>query len=818
LTGAFERSPSGNNRSFQDGALLLMKGKKVVMAPKFKGTINLDVRDSVPDWEPYAQPKAPDGSPNVIFLVWDDTGIGALEPFGGPIQVPNMKRLADNGLRYTQFHTTAICSPTRAAMLTGRNHTTVGMACIAEATTGFPGSNGHIPFETATIAEILGERGYNTYMLGKWHCVAEDETNMASSKRNWPTGRGFERYYGFLGGETNQWYPDLVQDQQFVEQPYGPEDGYHLSKDLVDHAIGMVADAKQVAPDRPFFMYFCPGANHAPHHVAPEWADQYKGVFDMGYEKIRETILAKQKEMGIVPKNTELTPINPLGDLTSVDGKPFPPGDLVRPWDSLSEDEKKLFVRMAEVYAGYCTYTDHEIGRFIDYLESIGELDNTLFFVISDNGASGEGGPNGSVNENNFFNSVPDDMAENLSLLDKLGSTETYNHYPTGWAMAFNTPFKLFKRSTWEGGVCDPLIVHWPKGIAAKGELRDQYTHCIDIVPTVYEVLGMELPDEVKGYTQWPLEGTSFKYSFDDGKAKTQKPSQFYVMLGTRALWRDGWKVDALHAGAPSDWGHFSSDKWALYHVDEDRSEMHDVGDANPDLRAELIDLWYFQAGQYFGLPLEDRTAVEILTTARPQMSSPRDRYVYFPNTLEVPEAVAVNVRGRSFKIAADVTLDKNAEGVLFAHGHHFGGHALYIKNHKLKYVYNFLGQIEQMIVSDVDVPTGECILGVEFDKESLRSIRNAPMPNQCVGSAALYINDKKVGELTEMYTQLGKFALCGEGLNIGKDGSAPVTDDYPGSRPWAFIGGTIRNVTVDVSGEAYKDFELELAAMFNRD
>jgi arylsulfatase len=336
----------------------------------------------------------------------------------------------------------------------------------------------------------------------------------------------------------------------------------------------MVADAKQVAPERPFFMYFCPGANHAPHHVAPEWADEYKGVFDMGYETIRETILAKQKDMGILPENTELTPINPLGEMTSVDGKPFPPGDLVRPWDSLSDDEQKLFVRMAEVYGGYCTYTDHEIGRFIDYLESIGELDNTLLFVISDNGASGEGGPNGSVNENNFFNSVPDDMADNLALIDKLGSVETYNHYPTGWAMAFNTPFKLFKRSTWEGGVCDPLIVHWPKGINAKGELRDQYTHCIDVVPTVYEVLGMELPEEVKGYTQWPLEGNSFKYSFEDGKAKTQKPSQFYVMLGTRALWRDGWKVDALHAGAPSDWSHFALDKWALYHVDEDRSEM----------------------------------------------------------------------------------------------------------------------------------------------------------------------------------------------------------------------------------------------------
>jgi arylsulfatase A-like enzyme len=798
------------------------------MGKQFKGTINLDIRDSIPDWEPYEQPKALKDAPNVLFIVWDDTGFGAFEPFGGPIEIPTMKRLADGGIRYTQFHTTAICSPTRAAMLTGRNHTTVGMACIAEATTGFPGMNGHIPFETATIAEVLSEKGYNTYMCGKWHCVAEDETNMASSKRNWPTGRGFERYYGFLGGETNQYYPDLVQDQQFVEQPSDPvsyeewvkgEKGYHLSADLVDHAIAMIADAKQVAPERPFFMYFCPGANHAPHQCPKEWADKYKGKFDMGYEKIREQILANQKRMGILPESTELSPMNPLAKLKSVDGKPFPMVDTVRPWDSLSEDEKKLFARMAEVYAGFCSYTDNEIGRLIDYLEETGELNNTLIIVSSDNGASGEGGPNGSVNENNFFNSVPDDMKFNMTMLDRLGSQEAYNHYPNGWAMAFNTPFKLFKRETWEGGVCDPMIVHWPKGIQARGELRDQYTHCIDIVPTVYECLEIELPEEVKGYTQWALEGTSFKYSFNDADAKTIKPSQFYMMLGTRALWRDGWKIDAIHAGAPSDWGHFAEAKWALYNTEKDRSEVHDVADQHPELVKEMVAMWHFQAGKFFGLPLDDRTAVAVLTTPRPQMSPPRDRYVYFPNTLEVPEAVAVNVRGRSFKIAAEVTIEKpDAEGVLFAHGHEFGGHALYLKDGKLKYVYNYLGQSEQMITSDVNIPTGKCVLGIEFVKERYLSIRNSPVPNQCMGSATLFINEKKVGELKGMKTQLGKFALCGEGLNIGRDGGCPVTHDYPGDRPWKFERGKIKQVIVDVSGEPYLDLELEAMAMMSRD
>ena len=766
------------------------------MASKpFKGVINLDVRDSVPDWEPYEQPKAPAGAPNVIFIVWDDTGFGALEPFGGPIEVPNMKRLADSGLKYTQFHTTAICSPTRAALLTGRNHTTVGMACIAEATEGYPGMNGHIPFETATIAEVLGEKGYNTYMLGKWHCVAEDETNMASWKRNWPTGRGFERYYGFLGGETNQYYPDLVQDQQFVEQPAEPvtvqewlegKEGYQLTADLVDHAIGMIADAKQVAPERPFFMYFCPGANHAPHHTPKAWADKYKGKFDMGYEAIRETILANQKKMGILPENTELSPMNPLGNNKSVDGKPFPMGDMVRPWASLSADEQKLFARMAEVYAGFCSYADHEIGRLIDYLEESGQLDNTLIFVISDNGASGEGGPNGSVNENNFFNSVPDDMAQNLKLIETLGSPNTYNHYPTGWAMAFNTPFKLFKRETWEGGVADPLIVHWPKGITAKGEIRHQYNHCIDIVPTVYECLGIELPDVVKGYTQWAAaKARASSTALTTSRPRPRSRASFircwaHVRCGvTAGRWMPSTAA-RLRTGATLT---RTSGRCTTPRRIAPRYVMWAT--RTPRCATRLIALWHFQAGQFFGLPLEDRSAVGRSDHAAAADDPPANRYIYYPHTLEVPEAVAVNIRGRSFKIAAEVTIgDANAEGVLFAHGHKFGGHSLYLKDGKLKYVYNFLGENEQMITSNVNVPTGKCVLGVEFAKEKYQAIRNSPVPNQCVGTATLYINDQKVGEYKNMAMQLGKFALCGEGLNIGREGGAPVTNDYAGGSP----------------------------------
>ncbi len=781
------------------------------MAKKFNGVINEDIRDSVPDWGPYDQPKAPEGTPNVLYIVWDDVGFSAFEAFGGPIETPAMERIAEKGLRYTQFHTTALCSPTRAAMLTGRNHTTVGMACIGEATQGFPNANGHIPFETATIAEVLVEQGYNTYMLGKWHLCPEDEMNLASVKRNWPVGRGFERFYGFLGGETSQWHPDLIYDNHPVEQPYSPEEGYHFSTDIADRAIGFIADAKQIAPDKPFFMYYCPGIGHAPHHVSKEWADKYKGKFDQGYEKLREETLARQKEMGIVPADTELSPMNPLADATNVDGKPWAPLDVVRPWDSLDDDEKRLFVRMAEVWAGAVSHTDYEIGRILDYLEGAGQLDNTIIVVISDNGTSGEGGPNGSVNENKVFNSIPDTMEENLKYLDVLGGPETYNHFCTGWAMAFNTPFKLWKRYAWNGGICDPLIISWPKGIQAQGEIRHQYCHVTDLTPTIYDMLGLEPPDEVKGYTQWPLEGANLTFSFEDADAPTQKETQYYTMLGSRGIWHKGWKATTVHPTI-ANWSNFDKDKWELYHVDEDRSEVNDLSEQHPEKLESLIRLWYHEAGKYQGFPLDDRSAVEILTTPRPQLSPPRDRYIYTPGTSEVPESAAVNVRNRSYKIAANVNISPNGdktEGVIFAHGSLFGGHSLFIKDQKLHYVYNWLGETDQVAVSDVEIPAGDCVLGVSFDKTGNDEQHSA------LGTLSLYINKKKVDKV-EIKTQPGKFTLGGEGLNIGRDAGSPVTNMY--AAPFEFTGGTIHEVIVDVSGEQYVDLELEALGMMKRD
>ena len=642
------------------------------MGEPFRGAVNIDIKDSVPDWGPYTQPMAPDGAPNILYIVLDDVGFSAIEPFGGLIETPNIKRIVDAGLTYTSFHTTALCSPTRSCLLTGRNHTTNGMACITEATSGFPNANGHIPLENANIAEVLGERGWNTYIVGKWHLCAEDEMNLASSKRQWPLGRGFERYYGFLGGETNQWYPDLIHDNHPVAPPTTPAEGYHLSVDITDKAIEFVQDAKAIAPEKPFFLYYCPGAAHAPHHVPREWADRYKGVFDMGYEAYREGVFARQKETGLLPDSAELSPINPLADETSHDGKPWSKFDVVRPWESLSEDERKLFRRMAEVYAGFLSHFDHQLGRLLDYLKDSGQLENTIVVLVSDNGASGEGGPNGSVNENKFFNGIPDTIEENLKLLDELGSTKTYNHYPTGWAWAFNTPFKMWKRyANFEGGTADPLIVSWPAKIKDVGTFRRQYTHAVDIVPTLLEAVGVEMPDVVNGYTQHPIEGISFGYSFDDADATSKKETQFYSMLGTRAIWHKGWKAATAVPAAPESWGDFHQQKWELFHTDADPSECSDLAAEHPEKLQELIALWWTEAGRLQALPLESRGAIEILGTERPQLTKPKSQYIYFPGGAEIPESVAPNIRNRSYTIGVEVEIDDpaTAGGVLISQG-----------------------------------------------------------------------------------------------------------------------------------------------------
>jgi arylsulfatase len=785
------------------------------VAAEFRGTVGIDIRDSEPDWTPFEPTKAPPGAPNVVYIVLDDVGFSAMSCYGGPIDTPNIDGVAADGVRYTQWHTTALCSPTRSCLLTGRNHTRNSMACITEAAIGFPNASGTIPPANGMISEILGEAGWNTYIVGKWHLCPDDEMNVASTRRNWPSGRGFERFYGFLGAETNQWYPEIVYDNHPVDPPATPEEGYHFSEDITDRAIGFIRDAKAIAPEKPFFLYYAPGAAHAPHHAPKEWADRYSGRFDMGYEALREQTLARQKSLGLVPADTELPALNPIGTpetRTGPDGAPFPVMDLTRPWDSLAEDERRLFSRMAEVYAGFLSHADHQIGRLLAELDDLGERDNTMVVIVSDNGASGEGGPNGSVNEMKFANGVPDDMADNLALLDQLGGPRTYNHYPNGWAMAFNTPFKMWKRYEFNGGTADPCIISWPAGSSARGEIREQYHHAVDLVPTILDALGVEAPTHIKGHEQSTFDGVSMRYSLDDGTAPTQRRTQFYSMLGSRALWHDGWKAITNHPTL-SGWSHFNDDEWELYHTDVDRAELHNLAEEHPDKLRELVNLWFAEAGRNQAFPLDDRSAFEIFMTPRPLLTAPRDRYVYFPGMSEVPESQSVNIRNRSFVLGALVDLPRpGAAGVLFAHGSEFGGHSLYVKDNRLHYVNNFVGLFEQRVDADEDLPIGEnLILSASFEKDG------EDVPGVATGLLTLFHGDRAVGS-KRIKTQAGKYSIAGEGLAVGRDSGAPVTADYPGTAPWAFTGGTLHRLRVDVSGEPYVDLEREAQAMLMRE
>ncbi len=463
----------------------------------FTGVIGRTTEESSPAWP--ESPRPPEGAPNVLFFVLDDVGYGQLSCFGGLVETPVLDSLAANGLRYTNVHTTALCSPSRGCILTGRNHHSIGLASITETSTGYPGYNGILPFDRGMISEMLLQKGYNTFCVGKWHLTPPEHTTAAGPYDRWPLGRGFERFYGFLGGETNQWFPELTYDNHTIEQPKTPEEGYHLSSDLADKAIEFIQDAQVNAPDKPFFLYYATGAGHAPHHVPKEWADKYKGKFDMGWDKYREVVHQRQLEMGIIPPGTELSAHDPD----------------VPVWDTLPADTKRLYARFMEVYAGFVSFTDHHFGRILQFLEEIGERDNTLIMVVSDNGASSEGGPVGSLNEMFFFNNVKESLEDNFKMLDKLGGVETNNHYPWGWTNAGNTPFRRWKRETYRGGTTDPCIVSWPKGIQARGEVRTHYAHVIDFVPTVLEALGIEAPESIRGVTQAPIDGISFAHTFN---------------------------------------------------------------------------------------------------------------------------------------------------------------------------------------------------------------------------------------------------------------------------------------------------------------
>jgi arylsulfatase len=778
----------------------------------FQGKVATDIRDSQPDWAPFLAPKAREGAPNILMLVWDDLGFSTMDIFGGPIETPNMRRIAEMGVSYSNFHTTALCSPTRSSLLNGRNATSNGMATIAEFSSGFPGISTRIPFENGFISEVLAEQGYNTYCVGKWHLTPGEEVNMAAYKGRWPLGRGFERFYGYLGGESNSWYPDLIYDNHPIDAPATPEEGYHLSKDLSDKAIEFISDAHQVDPDKPFFLYLAPQAGHAPHHAPQEWIDKYKGRFDDGYEALREEILKRQIEMGILPEGTELSPINPHGEpqRTGPDGQPWPLLDTVRPWDSLSDDERQLFSRMAEVFAGYIAYADYEMGRVLDYLEESGQLENTLIVSVSDNGASGEGGPNGSFNEWRFFNGVPDSTDETFPHIDELGGPESYNHYCTGWAWAFDTPFPYWKRwAGYEGGVADMCLVAWPKQIEPQDQPRSQYIHAVDVVPTIYELAGIEPPETINGYKQNPIEGESFAASIADADAPG-KETQFYAMLGQRSIYHKGWLAATIHPPL-SGWGKFEHDEWELYDLENDRSQTNNLAAEHPERLEELKALWYYNAGIYNGLPLDDRTALEQTLADRPSGAPDMARYTYYPHTADVPEQAAVRVSGRSYSISSAIEVEAGTEGVVFAHGGVSGGHSLFVKDGKLRYAFNWVGTYMQNVTAESELEPGKHLVVAEFTATGKND--DPKMPG-AKGTLDLYVDDEKVGS-GEIVTQPGYFCVVGDGLCVGRDSASPVTPEY--KAPFHFTG-EIEKVIIDVSGDRYPSHEGDVRAWFSID
>ena len=771
----------------------------------FPGTIGRTADESSPAWP--KPTRAVPGTPNVLMVVLDDTGFGQLGCYGSPIETPNFDALASGGLRYNNMHTTALCSPSRSCIVTGRNHHSNGMACVTEFATGFPGYNGVIPFENGFLSEMLLGHGYSTFMVGKWHLTPSSQETAAGPYDRWPLARGFERFYGFLGGDTSQWYPDLVYDNHQVDPPATPEEGYHLTEDLVDRSIQFIADARQVDPDKPFYLHLCFGATHAPHHVPREWADKYAGKFDDGWDAYRELVFARQKKLGVVPSDADLSRHDPD----------------VPDWGSLPEPARRLFSRMMEVFAGFLSHTDHHLGRLLDFLREQGQLDNTIVMVISDNGASAEGGPTGTTNESQFFNNAPESLEDSLAALDEIGGPKHFNHYPWGWTWAGNTPFRRWKRETYRGGTSDPFIVSWPKGIKARGEVRTQYAHIIDMVPTVLDLLGIEPPTAIRGVTQSPIQGVSLAPTLDDADAASGHRTQYFEMLGHRSIYHDGWRAVCPWPGpsfteagvgfgepiAAEKLTELDAEGWELYHVAEDFAETRNLATEHRDKLIALIGTWYAEAGKYGVLPV-DGSGVPRLLGDKPLVAVPRDRYVYLPHTQSIPFAAGPRVLNRPHSITASVELpESGAEGVLLSQGSAAGGYALYMLDNRLHYVHNYVGRSLHSVSTPEPVPAGSHELRFEFEptgKPDLANGRGAP------GRLQLYVDGTLVADAEAPVTT--PFMLNPGALTCGANPGSPVTPEY--TSPFRFTG-TLRSVVIDVSGELITDSESEMRAAMAR-
>ena len=748
----------------------------------FDGVIGRTYEDSTAWWPPI--PRSPDAAPNVVMVLLDDVGYAQFGCYGSDLATPTFDRLAANGLRYANFHTTALCSPTRACLLTGRNHHANGMARIVEFSSGFPGYDATIPPENGFVSETLVRNGYATYALGKWHLAPANEMSVGGPREHWPLSKGFERFYGFLAGETDQYHPDLIHDNHQIRPPRAPEDGYHITSDLADRGIAFINDLRAYSPDKPFFMYVAPGACHAPHQAPADFIAAYRGRFDHGWDAWRDEVFARQVASALLPTGTKLSE------------RP----SWVPAWSSLSDDERRLYARMMEVYAGFMTHTDAQIGRLLDHIADLDELDNTLVLIMSDNGASAEGGARGSFNEQYFFNFAPESMEENLRRIDDLGTPRANNHYPWGWAWAGNTPLKRFKRDTHEGGVCDPLIVHWPARLGTPGETRQQYVHAIDVAPTLLELIGIEPPDAIGGVAQTSYDGVSFAASLTDSASASEHVTQYYEMLGSRALYHDGWKAVVFHPPAMMAYDgsdatrSFDDDVWELYHVAEDFSECDDVAADHPEKLAELQALWWREAEANQVLPLNNQPGRFGDRRFR------RKRYVFRPGISSLPEALAPNLRNRPFQISAalDVPTDGPCDGVLVGHGGHSGGYALYLAGRRLHYVNNLLGSQITTITAEVELPAGEVLVRATFTPTG-----------RFRGEVELWYGDVPVGSGHIPATTPLTYGV--EPFSVGSQRMTPIAPALTGSS--TIPDGVLDHVVVEVFGKAHRNPAGEAAA-----
>jgi arylsulfatase A-like enzyme len=734
----------------------------------------LDARKATPP--PRFEVKAPANAPNVLIVLIDDMGFGQSSAFGGPVQMPTVERLANAGLRYNHFHTTALCSPTRAALLTGRNHHMNNMGSITETATAFPGQTGQRPNSVAPLAEMLRLNGYSTAAFGKSHETAAWEVSPSGPTDRWPTRSGFDKFYGFIGGETNQWAPLLYEGLNQVELPQDPN--YHFMTDMTNQAIRWVQSQKSLTPDKPFFIYFAPGATHAPHHVPKSWIAKYKGKFDQGWDAVREQTLARQKRLGVVPLETKLAP------------KP----QAIKDWAALSPDEKKLFARQMEVFAGFGEYTDTEIGRLIKAIEQTGQLDNTLiFYIVGDNGASAEGGMGGLFNEYTYFNQVPETVQDILKHYDELGGPTTYPHYAAGWAVAGDTPFTWTKQiASSYGGTRNGMVVHWPKGIKAKGELRSQWHHVIDVAPTILEAANLPEPKSVNGTVQTPIEGVSFAYTYADAKAPNRHTTQYFEIFGNRAIYHDGWLAGTVHRAA---WefkvrAPLEQDTWELYDTRADFSLANDLAAKNPEKLKEMQDLFLKEAAKYRVLPLDDRLTERFIAAlvGRPDLMAGRTSLTVFEGMTGMTENVFLNVKNRSHVITAEVEVPKNGtKGVLVTQGGRFGGWSLYIKDGKPTYTYNWLGLQRYTVAATQALPPGNATIRFEFAYDGGGLGKG--------GKGTLFVNGKQVATARIERTQCCVYS-ADEGADVGIDEGTPVTEAY--RTPFKFTG-KITSVTIEL-------------------